>query len=110
MLNKKAQQIKAEFEKNEAVCGKVLGLFHLVAHKPRFRIVCLLCQGEFCVNEIAEVVGCGKISNISQQLKMLTLAGLITKRRDQKKILYQVSDERVRHLVEYLRTEFLDNP
>ena len=108
MLNKKAQQIKAEFKKNEAVCGRVLGFFHLIAHKPRFRMVCLLCQGEFCVNEIAEVVDGGNLSNISQQLKMLTMGGLIIKRRDQQRILYTVGDERVRHLVEYLRAEFLN--
>jgi ArsR family transcriptional regulator, lead/cadmium/zinc/bismuth-responsive transcriptional repressor len=109
VLNRKARQIRAEFERNEAVCGRVLGLFHLVAHKPRFRIVCLLCRGEFCVNDIAEVVG-GRISNISQQLKMLTLGGLITRRRDQQRILYTVADERVRHLVEFLRAEFLNDP
>jgi DNA-binding transcriptional ArsR family regulator len=110
VLNQKARRIKAEFERNEAVCSRVLGLLQLVAHKPRFRIVCLLCQGEFCVNDIAEVVGGGRVSNISQQLKMLTLGGLIARRRDRQRILYTVADERVRRLVGYLRSEFLDRP
>lgn len=107
-LNPTCEEIKREFQSNEAVCGKVLTLFHLVSNKTRFRIICMLARGEFCVNEIVHVVSAGKLSNISQQLKMLTLAGLIEKRRDSKHILYSLKDERVREMIGFLRRRFLE--
>jgi len=101
--------MRLEFLSNEAVCAKVLTLFHLLSNKARFRIVCLLARGEFCVHEIAEVVGAGRLSNISQQLKMLTMAGVIVRRRDQNRILYSLQDERIRTMIEFLRVEFLES-
>ncbi len=98
---------KKLFRKNEAVCQRVIGLFQLLAHKGRFRIVCLLARGEFCVNEITEVVSEGKHSNISQQLKMLALAGVIERRREQQHILYRLKDDRVRTVIEFLQGQFL---
>lgn len=102
-----ALEVKRSFEKNEAVCHRVLGLFHLFSNKGRFRIVCLLARGEFCVNEITEVVCHGKHSNISQQLKMLTLAGVVEKRRDQQRILYRLKDDRLRKVIDFLQAQFL---
>ena len=87
----------------------MLTLFHLLSNKARFRIVCLLARGEFCVQEIAEVVGAGRLSNISQQLKMLTMAGVIVRRREHTHILYTLKDERIRKMIEYLRAEFMES-
>lgn len=63
-------------------------MFQLFSNKGRFRIACLLARSEFCVNEITEVVSKGKTSNISQQLKILTLSGVIERRREDQRILY----------------------
>jgi DNA-binding transcriptional ArsR family regulator len=109
MLNPACEQLRLEFQNNEAVCARVLTLFHLLSNKARFRIVCLLARGEFCVHEIAEVVGAGRLSNISQQLKMLTMAGVIVRRRDHNRILYTLRDERIRTMVEFLRVQFVES-
>ncbi|MFM1941512.1 MAG: Bacterial regulatory protein ArsR [Verrucomicrobiota bacterium] len=106
-MNKLAEQVKEEFQGNELVCAKVITLFQLIANKTRFRIICLLARGEFCVNDIVEVVDAGKLSNISQQLKILCLAGLIERRRQQKRILYSLKDERIRDMIDYFRAQFL---
>jgi len=106
-MNALARQVKKEFEGNEMVCARVITLFQLIANKTRFRIICLLARGEFCVNDIVEVVSAGKLSNISQQLKILTLAGLIERRREQKHIIYSLKDERIRHMIDYFRAQFL---
>lgn len=103
-----ARELKKVFQENEAVCDHVLGLIHLFANKGRFRIVCLLARGEFCVNEIAEVVNEGKLSNISQQLKILTFSGIIARRRQNQHILYRLKDERVRYLLEFLQKQFME--
>lgn len=95
------------FKRNEAVCERVIGLFQLFSNKGRFRIICLLARGEFCVNEIAEVVG-GKISNISQQLKILALSGAIERRRDERRILYALKDKRLRKTIQFLQSQFLN--
>lgn len=108
MLSELAMLAKAEFQRNDLLCNKVIGLFQLVSNKTRFRIICLLVRGEFCVNEIVEVVSEGKGSNISQQLRVLSLAGVVARRREKKRILYRLADERVRGLIGFLRDQFLN--
>ena len=100
-------EIKDQFDNNLVVCERVVGLFHLLSNKPRFRIACMLMHGEACVQDIAYVVSGGKMSNISQQLKMLRLSGVVQKRREGKQILYSIADEKVAHLIEFLRAEFM---
>jgi DNA-binding transcriptional ArsR family regulator len=98
---------KEEFRKNSAVCERVVTLLHLISNKARFRIICLLSQGEFCVNDIMDVVNEGKLSHISQQLRILRLAGILQKRRDNKRVLYGIKDEHVRRLIRFLRLQYL---
>jgi DNA-binding transcriptional ArsR family regulator len=102
------RQIESTFRKNEAVCATLVSLFQQLSNKGRFRIVCVLAQGEFCVNDITEVVGGGKISNISQQLKMLTLSGILQRRRDKRHIFYSLRDKRVGRMIRFLQEQFLD--
>ncbi len=108
IMNPTGRELKQAFQKNEAVCARVIQLFQLFSNKGRFRIACLLARGEFCVNAITEVVSEGKTSNISQQLKMLTLAGVIERRRENQRILYRLTDARVGHLLQYLQRQFLN--
>ncbi len=107
VLTEVGQRLKERFERNEAMCQKVIGMFQLVSNKTRFRIVCVLEQGEFCVQEIADIVGAERLSNISQQLKALRLAGIIASRREGTKVIYRLANEQVRHMIEYLHKEFL---
>lgn len=109
MLNALGQEIQSEFKANNALCQQVIGLFQLISNKSRFRILCILSRGEFCVNDIAEIVGEGKLSNISQQLKILTLAGMVERRREEKRIIYRLVDDRVRDLIAYFREHYLMN-
>ncbi len=106
-MKTRCRAAKKEFRKNSAVCDRVVTLLHLISNKARFRIICLLSQGEFCVNDIMDVVDEGKLSNISQQLGMLRLAGLVQKRRDNKRVLYGIKDERIRRLIEFLCLQYL---
>lgn len=107
MTKEELESIKAQFDQNQVVCEKVVGLFHLFSSKIRFRTVCMLMYGEACVQEIAEVVTAGKMSNISQQLRVLRLAGVVKQRRDKKQVLYSLADPKVAKMIEYLRGEFM---
>lgn len=110
MLNNKAskESIKASFRANEQVCGKVMDIFSLVANKTRFRILCVLKQGDFCVNDIVDIIQMGKVSNISQQLRLLSMAGIIEKRRDKKQIFYFLKDQRMRKMIGFLESHYLN--
>ncbi len=107
-MKPQGRELKESFRRNEVVCAHVVNLFHLFAQKERFRIACLLARGEFCVNEITEVVSEGKTSSISQHLKMLTLSGVIERRRENQRILYRLKDKRVGTMIEFLQKQFLN--
>ena len=109
MTREQLQEVTEQFRSNQVVCEKVVGLFHLLSNKPRCRIACILMHGEARVQELAEVVADGKMTNISQQLKMLRLGGVVTKRRDKKQILYSISDEKIARVITFLRAEFLED-
>ena len=57
------------------------------------------------MNELVEIVG-GKMSNVSQQLKSLSLAGIVSRRREEQRIIYSLSDDKVRNLLTYLQEQF----
>ena len=107
-MNSVCHEMKAMFAKHETVCGRVLPLVQLIFSKTRFRIICLLLRGEFCVNQIVEVVSPGQLPNVSQQLKALTLAGIIERRRVKRQIIYSLKDQRVKRLIAFLQQEFLN--
>ncbi|NWK56698.1 helix-turn-helix transcriptional regulator [Verrucomicrobiaceae bacterium N1E253] len=109
MTQDQLDAIKRQFEDNQLVCEKVVGLFHLFSNKVRFRTVCMLMYGEACVQEIAEVVTAGKMTNISQQLRVLRLAGVVKQRRNKKQMLYSLADPKIARMIEYLRCEFLED-
>ncbi len=108
MLNQLGKNIQAEFQSNEALCGNLIHIFQMISNKVRFRIICTLAQGEFCVNDIAEIIGETKVSNISQHLKMLRLCGIIEARREEKNMIYSLSDDRIRGMIEYFRAVYLE--
>jgi len=101
-------EIRLAFQTNELMCHKVIAMLELLANKARLRTVCMLLQGEYCVQDIVDVAGDGRATNISQQLRMLRLAGVVESRRDGKKMLYRLKDEGpVRTLVEFLRKQYM---
>ena len=88
-----------------ARCQAVVGTLSLLANSRRLRILCALADGELSVNEIAAAVK-GKISGVSQQLKMLTLAGYLERRRADRSVIYRLTDPRVLRILHFLKEEF----
>ncbi|NDV61794.1 helix-turn-helix transcriptional regulator [Puniceicoccales bacterium CK1056] len=107
MLNSIGQELREEFARNEEVCRHVIGIFQLIANKQRFRIVCILSRGDFCVSEMAEILGTEKLSNLSQQLKILRLAGIVECDRDAKRMVYRLTDDRVREMIQFFKAKYL---
>lgn len=76
-------------------------MFAALGDSTRFQIVRLLQGGEdICVSEIADRVGI-TTSGVSQQLKVLEVAGLVSRERNGQKICYRLrkTDPIVRKLV-----------
>ncbi len=82
-------------------CAVVLRMFSLFSNEVRLKIICLLNEGEFCVHEIVEALE-GKYSNISQQLRILSLAGYVDKRREENQVYYHLKDNKIKDILEFL--------
>jgi len=74
-------------------------LFSLLAHPARLRILDMLRRGEACVCHLQAALGAPQ-PYVSQQLRVLREAGLISSRREGLFVYYQLADRRVEHLLE----------
>ena len=77
-------------------------MFSALGDPGRLRLMELLFDGEHCVSELAEELN-ESLSTISQRLKVLYQARLLTKRRQGKHMYYALSDE---HIIALLRNAF----
>lgn len=71
----------------------------MLASPTRLLIVWLLVRGEHDVSALAEQTG-ASVPSTSQHLAKLRLAGLVSSRRDGRRIIYTVDDPHVVTLVE----------
>lgn len=65
-----------------------------LANEDRLLLLCQLSQGEKSVSELEELLDLHQPS-LSQQLGVLRNEGLVSTRRDGKRIYYSVADEKV---------------
>ena len=82
--------------------------FHGLANPTRLRIVEILLDGEKSVGQLVEAVGAAQ-SQISNQLACLKWCGYVASRQDGKYVLYRISDERVRSILQLAKEIVADN-
>ncbi len=70
------------------------GLFKALGDRTRYNIVSSLLGGERCACEIPRLVRRAQ-PTVSLQLKYLLKAGVLSSRRDGKKVLYKISGKRM---------------
>ncbi len=73
----------------------IADFFKALADPTRVRIISLLVDSELCVGDLSRLLGMSQPS-ISQQLRTLRAANLVTMRRAGKHIFYTLSDDHVR--------------
>ena len=100
--------LKERFSANDEACGKLMKVLDLSSSKTRFRILCVLREKDFCVSDITDIVEEGKVSNISQQLKILTMSNIISRYRVEKRIFYRLEDQRIKNIVDFLHEQFMN--
>lgn len=75
------------------------GFFKVMGDKTRLRILTALLEGSLCVMHISERVGMSQ-SATSHQLAMLRRANLVRVTRKGKSLVYAISDEHVRLMLD----------
>lgn len=73
-------------------------LFRMFGDPTRIRILHALGVSELCVGDLSTLVGMS-LSAVSHQLRLLRAAELVTSRRDGKAVLYSLSDDHVRTIL-----------
>jgi ArsR family transcriptional regulator len=82
---------------DEAV-ERAAALFRAAGDVSRLKLLGRLADGEWCVTELAEIVGAG-LSTTSQQLRLLRSERIVRRRRDGKHVYYSLADRHVADLV-----------
>ena len=88
-----------------AAAGQAVGALKLLGNEDRLLLLCQLAEGEKCVSDLETLVGIGQ-PTLSQQLGVLRTEGLVSTRRDGKKIFYQISNPQTLAIMEVLYQQF----
>jgi ArsR family transcriptional regulator, zinc-responsive transcriptional repressor len=70
----------------------------MVAHPYRLRIIQMLLGGDYMVSELAEACGI-QPHMASEHLRLMQRAGLLTSRRDGRKIYYSVTEPHLEGII-----------
>lgn len=71
--------------------------FKVLSHPTRLKILDALARDEFCVCDLAALLG-ASVSAVSHQLRLLRVQRLVRSRREGKRIYYALDDAHVRQL------------
>lgn len=84
------------FDEDELI--EMAELFKVFGDSTRIKILCVLFDGEKCVQEITDATGASQ-SAVSHQLRLLKQARLVRNRRQGKQICYSLADEHVKTIL-----------
>ena len=75
----------------------------MLANSKRMAILYYLLEKDLSVSDLVRLSG-GSFPAISQQLKLLTLTGILERRREGRNIYYSLVDKNVHSILDLLRT------
>jgi ArsR family transcriptional regulator, lead/cadmium/zinc/bismuth-responsive transcriptional repressor len=78
---------------------RAAAIFRAAGDLSRLKLLHRLCDGEWCVTELAEAAGVG-LSTVSQQLRLLRAERIVARRRAGKHIFYSLADAHVSDLIQ----------
>lgn len=82
---------------HESMRGRVkeaVNLLRIISNEDRLMLLCQLSKGEHSVSELEALLGIHQ-PTLSQQLGVLRSEGVVSTRRDGKRIYYSVSDPNI---------------
>jgi len=92
---RRAQRGTVEDEQLE----RAAAIFRAAGDLSRLKLLYRLCDGEWCVTELADAAGVG-LSTVSQQLRLLRAERIVARRRAGKHIFYSLADAHVSALIQ----------
>jgi len=90
------------FEKNRPGLLQASSILKMLSNPIRLQILCLLGMKEMSVNEMMTYVSIGQ-SALSQHLKILRAAELVTFTREHNKLFYRLYNNEVSQIIDVLR-------
>ncbi|MBS2018539.1 MAG: helix-turn-helix transcriptional regulator [Deltaproteobacteria bacterium] len=78
---------------------RAAAIFRAAGDLSRLKLLHRLCDGEWCVTELADAAGVG-LSTVSQQLRLLRAERIVARRRAGKHIFYSLADAHVSDLIQ----------
>jgi ArsR family transcriptional regulator len=78
---------------------RAAAIFRAAGDLARLKLLYRLCDGEWCVTELAEAAGVG-LSTVSQQLRLLRAERIVARRRAGKHMFYSLADAHVSALIQ----------
>lgn len=88
-----------------AAAGRACALLRVLAHDDRLILLCRLAEGEYTVGELEAQLGIVQ-PTLSQQLGVLRREGLVSTRRDGRRIHYRIASEDALALMHTLHARF----
>ncbi|MBO4983981.1 MAG: helix-turn-helix transcriptional regulator [Clostridia bacterium] len=92
-------RIKETITRNGELFDSLAQLYKIFADSSRVKILVALTQSEMCVSEISEFLSITQ-SAVSHQLRILKSSNLVKTRRDGKNIVYSLTDNHVRTIID----------
>ena len=83
---------------DEEVLYDLAELYKIFGDTTRVKLVCILFEGEMCVQHLAQLLQVSQ-SAVSHQLRILKGARLVKYRRDGKTVYYALADDHVREII-----------
>lgn len=83
---------------DEEVLYDLAELYKIFGDTTRVKLLCILFEGEMCVQHLAELLQVSQ-SAVSHQLRILKGARLVKYRRDGKTVYYTLADDHVREII-----------
>ncbi len=81
--------------------GEAVGALKVLANEDRLLLLCQLSQQEMCVSELEEQLDIRQ-PTLSQQLGVLRNEGVVSTRREGKRIYYRVADARLLEMLDLM--------
>ena len=94
-----------EYEEMKKQATEASGILKAIANETRLLILCSIIEDDFTVNQLSEITGTAQ-SSVSQHLKVLSEQNIVSSKRIGKKIIYKITDTRVKAILVLMHALF----
>ncbi len=98
-------QNRLDVQQMQAAAARACALLKALGNPDRLLLLCQLTQGEFCVSELASMLGIEQ-PTLSQQLGVLREEQLVNTRREGKQIHYSLASKEAIAVLDVLYQQF----